>query len=130
MKILATLTAAALLVSACGTYEPVVDLKASENPGDYHRDLLECRNLAETTEPKDEAALWNGLGGMVVMAAIGAAGAYVGGGDVGVSPAEGATVGAAGGALGGATAGAIKADYAQDDLVRDCMTGRGYKVLK
>lgn len=122
--------AAALLVSACGTYEPVVDLKGSDNPAEYQSALMECRYLSEQAEPISSAALESGAWTMVAVAATTAGTIALGGGPDGYTVAQGAAMGATGGLIGGAGAGAYAAGNEQDRLVRECLKGRGYSVLR
>lgn len=114
-----------IAASACGTasYQPVVDPKGA-NMTNYPRDLEECRYLAEQVDVTGETAGSTVLG-LVAGAAIGA---LTGGilGDAGVGAALGATTGGASGLLGG-SAGAVKDRNA---VVRKCLTGRGYQVLR
>ncbi len=116
--------AAAVAVTACSTYTPIVD---SRQPGfdeaRYERDLWECRRYAAQI---DEVR--NTMEGAVLGALVAAAfGAIVGsfGGNVG----EGAAIGASVGGLGGGVGGYGEAQARQNQVVRNCLAGRGYAVL-
>ena len=118
--------AAVLLATGCAanqsTHRTLVDYQA---PGydhqKYLRDNADCNQIASQRE--SDAA--NGaLGGLVAGALLGAivGNAY---GDTGHGAAYGAALGTASGGL----QGAASDGSAHDRIVRDCMTGRGFRVL-
>lgn len=108
------------LVAGCATtpsYRPVVDMQGVD-ANVYERDLVECKTYATQISPGQSAAT-----GAIVGTAFGALlGAAVGGSNnVGL----GARVGAAEGIGLGAASGVAS----QFDVVKNCLRGRGYRVL-
>lgn len=104
-----------LALAACsGTPRPIVDTKGVDM-NQYHQDMAECRRFAEEV---------NVAGGVARGAGVGAAV----GGAIGAVTGSG-TQGAASGAItGGATSG-IKNDRERERVAKNCMRGRGYRVL-
>lgn len=47
IKINVVILIAATLLTACTKYEPIVDLKASKNPGEFQTDWQQCESLSE-----------------------------------------------------------------------------------
>jgi outer membrane lipoprotein SlyB len=110
----------AIFASGCAhRYEPIVDFKGRTDQEAYKADLGECRQFAERVSPVD-----SGVEAAVAGALLGAlAGRVVGGrGNVGY----GAKVGALTGSVGGTAAAA----NAQIDIIRRCLIGRGWAVLR
>ena len=111
-----------MLFAACASYRPIVDMKGVDGER-YEKDLVECQQYAEQINPAGSAA-----GGAVIGAAFGA---IIGGitgsllGDTGAGVRYGAAYGAASGGASGAAVGA----ESQINIIRNCMAGRGYKVL-
>lgn len=107
----------AAIMSGCASYKPVVDMRGvSQNV--YDQDLLECQELAKQRDPAAQAA-----GGAAVGAIFGALlGAAIGGSSM---AGYGAGIGAANGVAAGGAHGAAS----QINIVRNCMAGRGYRVL-
>lgn len=104
-----------LALAACsGTPRPIVDTKGVDM-NQYHQDMAECQGYAAEV---------NVAGGVARGAGVGAA---VGGaiGAVRGSGTEGAATGAI---TGGATSG-IKNDRERERVAKNCMRGRGYRVL-
>jgi len=123
-RFLAIAMASATLVGCAQTYQPVVDTKGQDSAR-YQQDLYECRQYAEQVSPAGQAAV-GGLGGAAAGAALGAiTGALVGG----VSAGEGAAVGAATGGAVGVGTGAYKGVNEQQQIIDNCLRGRGYSVL-
>jgi hypothetical protein len=111
------LRAAAVTVLAAGCTahpEPIVDTKGVDLAA-YHRDLDECQKYAAQIDPAKGVAK-----GAVAGAAVGAAVGAIGG-DVGQAAAVGAVSGGASSAL--------KADEDKQNVVKRCLSGRGYRVL-
>ncbi len=115
--------AAVVLLTGCAhSYQPVVDMQNVDQYR-YQKDLTECRQYADQVSPLEDAGtdlLIGALGG----AALGAAtGAIVG------DAAMGAATGAAVGGIGGAGYGGLSGAEKQKQIIRNCLSGRGYKVL-
>ena len=110
-----TLLILCLVLTGCAgaTYRPLID-----KPGpNYERDLAECQRYAEG-EP--------GAGGSAVVGAIigGLIGALIG-----HNTGYGDAFAGAGAAAGGFEAGG-SADRNQASVIKNCLAGRGYSVLR
>ena len=116
MKRIASIFLAASLVG-CANFRPITDMQ-NVNHAQYEADLAQCQAYATQVDPASQAAA-----GAVASAILGGVLAAVLGGryDVGRSAAASGVLGAAaGGAHGGVS---------QQNIIRNCMAGRGYKVL-
>lgn len=116
-KIIPLLLVCIMTLSACARDRVIVDTKGV-NMANYEQDLAKCDAYAAQVSTGGKAVKSAGFG-----AAIGAAfGAIFGNSsDVG----RGA---AAGGVLGGAK-GTVRGEREKDRVVRNCLRGRGYRVL-
>ena len=107
-----------LILTGCAGYRPIVDTKGVDL-NRYEADLKECQQYADQVSPATSTA-----GGAAAGALLGAAiGALFGNRQ---SAGQGA---AAMGLLGGAQ-GASHGANAQMGVIRNCMSGRGYRVLQ
>ena len=100
-------------------YRPIVDTQGVDL-NRYEADLQACQAYATQTASTAESAAVGAVGGAVLtglMAAVGGSG-Y----DKGGSARMGAVAGAAGGAVTGETS--------QRNIIRRCLSGRGYRVLQ
>jgi uncharacterized protein YcfJ len=95
----------------------VVDPK-SVDPVAYEKDIAECSTLADSAG-KTGSAGTGALGGALIGGALGG---IFGGGRGAV------TMGSGGAVIGGASA-AGKESNSKDQILKNCMTGRGYQVL-
>lgn len=124
MKLGAFALVPALALAACArSYEPVIDTRGVD-PAQYQADLADCRAYADQVDPLAEAG-----GGALIGGAIGAVLGAIGGafsGDAGTGAAIGAAVGGAGGGISGGADGVS----GQREVIRNCMSGRGYSVLR
>lgn len=110
-----------LLLGGCQTDRalgaPIVDMKGVSR-AQYEADLVECRQYADEVEVRARAA-----GGAAAGAAVGAViGAVVG--DSGT-----AQRGAGVGAVSGGARGTVSGLRERQRVVKNCLSGRGYKVL-
>ena len=105
----------ATLSVGCATYRPIVDTKGVDMSA-YENDLRECQDYAKQEDPSSKAAV-GAVGGAAVGVLISAI--------LGGSRNHGAAVGAASG-LGAGLGAGIRAQIA---ITRNCMMGRGYRVL-
>lgn len=96
-------------------WTPIVDLKEGQYNSDYWRDLVDCREYARRMPSGTDGAIVTGVTGALIGAAI--------------SPRGMRSDGAGWGAFFGAPAGAETAVRAQESVVRNCLMGRGYRVL-
>lgn len=111
------------LITGCAAYRPVVDLKGVDW-NRYETDLRECQYYAEQVSPAAQAAAGAGLGaalGAVLGVAVGVA--------LNVDVGELAGLGAAAGGVQGAATGGAHGAGSQVEIIKNCMAGRGYKVL-
>lgn len=110
---------AAILISACSgigsNYEPTID---APKDAKYYSDLAACQQLAKTRKYNSSQN-----------AALTAGGAAVGGLVNSKGDRNDILDGAAIGAAAGAAAGGINTTIEQQRIVRNCMIGRGYKVV-
>ncbi|MBK8176196.1 MAG: glycine zipper family protein [Rhodospirillales bacterium] len=117
------LLAALLMLVATGcSSDPIVDMKGVD-PARYDNDLAECEQYADQVSVGRSAAggaLFGGAAGAAVGAAVGA---------VTGRPGSGAAIGGAGGGTSGLFGGAASGSSKQQRVVRNCLRGRGYKVL-
>jgi hypothetical protein len=118
MRVIITLLLA-LATSACATYRPMVDTRSIDDPGLYEDDLANCQSYAHQVSPGRSAAA-----GAVIGAVFGAAFAAALGGDRWLIEHV-----AASGAVQGAAVGAGSGAGTQVDIIRNCMSERGYAVL-
>ncbi|BBK30329.1 hypothetical protein STHU_09630 [Allostella humosa] len=120
-KISVVAIATALLLGGCArtNYQPVVDFGSSPaGPGRYHADLAECQDLAAQRDPANAAAA-TAVAGALLGAALGA---VVGGG-------RGAAFGAGLGGISGGASGGSAGLANQRQIVANCLSGRGYRVV-
>jgi len=118
------LAVAALFLGACAqSYQPIVD-RQGVDPAQYQADLAECRTYAEQVNPVGEAVAGAFLGALLGAAVGAATGAVVG------QPKLGATYGAAAAGTAGTAAGAAGGIEGQIRVIRTCLAGRGYRVLR
>ncbi len=108
---------AALLLAACAGSGPIIDRQGVDMTR-YHQDLSQCETYATQVSTGTEAGK-GAVGGAVIGAAIGA---IVGNST---TVARGAGVG---GVVGGAR-GAARGETEKDRVVKNCLRGRGYRVL-
>lgn len=110
---------AGILLAGCRATDdrPIVDLQGV-NVAQYENDLAECRAYADEVRAGHEVAQ-GAVGGAVVGGAIGAA----------VGNSDTAQRGAGAGAVAGAARGAGEAIRERDRVLRNCLRGRGYRVL-
>jgi outer membrane lipoprotein SlyB len=113
--------ALAFAVAGCAS-EPMIDTKGV-NQAQYQTDLEDCRAYADQVSVAGSAA-----GGAVIGAAAGSAIGAAMGAITGV-PGTGAAIGAAGGGTSGLFGGTARGAAKQDQVVRNCLRGRGYRVL-
>jgi outer membrane lipoprotein SlyB len=121
MKTLVVTTMVALAMTGCATnptYRPIIDTHGVDMNA-YERDVQECKQYAAQISPGASAA-----GGAIAGALLGAAlGMAVGGSNnVGL----GARVGTVAGAAQGVGAG-VSSQY---EIVKNCLNGRGYRLLQ
>ena len=111
------------LLVACSNmgsqYVPVVDKKGIDE-NKYQQDLAECQNLSTETEASGASGAKKAAGGAAVGARLGLVG---GGNSTNIAQAAGI-----GGVIGGAS-GLYSGNSEKQNIIRRCLSGRGYKVL-
>lgn len=106
-----------IVAAGCATDNVIVDTKGVDMTR-YGQDRRECEAYAEQVSTGASAAKGAGFG-----AAIGAAVGAIFGGSHDVVRSAGA-----GGVVGGAQ-GAVKGEGQKEQVLRNCLSGRGYRVL-
>lgn len=106
---------AALVISACAAHpDPIID-EQGVNMAQYQRDLADCKHYADNISVTKGAAK-----GAAVGAVVGAAAGAIGGN---------AGQGAGYGGLSGGTRSGIQNKNTKEQVVKRCISGRGYRVL-
>jgi uncharacterized membrane protein len=115
MKQYTALVAGALLLAACTTTDEIIIDTKGVDMARYEQDLAECR--AYSSEVKTGQKVAKGA----------ASGAVVGGliGAITHDPGKAAGVGAVGGGARGASEGTRE----EVQVVKNCLRGRGYRIL-
>lgn len=117
-----SICAVTLLLSACASYQPVIDMQGVDL-NKYDADLAECHRYADQID-----AVKDGATGTLVGAGIGAAFGAAMGAIVG-APASGAAMGATAGGFGGGASETSKAVNRKKNIMDNCLRNRGYKIL-
>jgi outer membrane lipoprotein SlyB len=119
------------LLAACAQtrgYTPAIDTRASSPSAtaNIDRDLQECQALAEQAggNTATETAIGTVAGG-AMGAVTGAIVGAVSGGNI----AKSAMIGGTAGGIGGAAKQGFESDSHYQRAFRDCMTGRGHRVI-
>ena len=107
MKHAITALAALLALSGCTTTDEIIIDQKGVNMAAYQQDLAECKTYSESVQTGEKA---------------------------GVGAASGAVVGGLIGAITGGSEGAVKGAVSQGaqeevQVVKNCLRGRGYRVL-
>ncbi|MHA7817461.1 MAG: YMGG-like glycine zipper-containing protein [Pseudohaliea sp.] len=115
----AVVLAAGLVLAGCTTTKEIIIDEQGVDMARYRQDLAECRAYAEQVRTGEKTARGAASG-----AAIGGAiGAITGGSR------ESAARGAGVGAVSGAAKGASRGEQEAVRVVKQCLRGRGYRVL-
>ena len=118
MKHLITVIPLLVLLSACTTTDEIIIDRKGVDMNQYYADLEECRSYGsevKTTEKGTRGA----VSGAVVGGAIGAI----------VDGSEGAARGAGVGAVTGGAKGISEGESEEVEVVKRCLSGRGYHLL-
>ncbi|MFQ5745378.1 MAG: hypothetical protein ACE5HV_17635, partial [Acidobacteriota bacterium] len=111
-----------MVLAGCAGYRPIVDLKGVDS-NRYEADLRECQQYAKQISPAG-----SGIGGALLGGLFGAALGAATGAAVG-APGRGAALGTAVGGVTGGGSAAASAAQAQQEVIKRCLAGRGYRVL-
>ena len=117
MKYAATALLALFTLAACTTTDEIIIDQKGVNMAAYQQDL-ECKSYSASVNTGEKAAVGAATGAVVG----GLVGAITGGG-------EGAAKGAGIGAVGGGAKGAGQGAETEVQVVKNCLRGRGYRVL-
>jgi uncharacterized protein YcfJ len=115
-----------IVLTACATYNPVVDPASvrNEDRDRYFRDRAECRALAEANTNTARSAGRDAVIGGAVGTGTGALLGTIFG-----STTTGLAAGAVIGGVAGASRGVYQSNRDFENIFRNCMRGRGYRVL-
>ena len=111
--------AAGLMLAGCTTTKEIIIDEKGVDMAAYRQDLAECRVYAEQVRTGEKVAKGTASGAVIG----GAIGAITGGSRD--SAARGAGVGA----VSGAAKGASRGEQEEVRVVKQCLRGRGYRVL-
>lgn len=117
MKCLLFTAVLLLVIVACTTTSEIIIDEKGVNMSRYADDLAECKSYAKQVAVGEKAA--KGA----------ASGAVIGGAIGGVSRRRGIGEGAAVGAISGGARGLNEGDRDKVRVVKNCLHGRGYRVL-
>jgi outer membrane lipoprotein SlyB len=118
MKHLIASVATLLLIAGCTTTDEIIIDRKGVNMSAYEQDLAECRSYAAEVKTAEKTTKGAASGAVVG----GLVGAITGGSD-------GAARGAGVGAVGGGARGASEGERSEVQVVKRCLSGRGYRVL-
>ena len=108
----------ALCLAGCTTTDEIIIDRKGVDPARYEQDLAECRTYSEEVKTGEKAAR-GAASGAVVGGLIGAA----------VGNSSDAQRGAGAGAITGGARGLSEGERDQVEVVKQCLRGRGYRVL-
>jgi uncharacterized protein YcfJ len=111
------LLAGTILIIGCADTTPIVDTKGIDIAV-YEKDLSECQSYASQVSTGESAAK-HGAVGAVTGAVLGAI--------IGNSTTAGQGAGV--GAVTGSVKGGQRAEHKKEHVIRNCLRGRGYRVL-
>ena len=106
------------VLGACANRNAIVDTKGVDE-AQYQQDYRECEVYAEQVSTGEAAAKSAGFGAVV----SGAITAVLGGDSSAIARSAGA------GAVGGGASGALQGESEKGQVLRNCLRGRGYRVL-
>lgn len=118
MKHRSTLLLGLLILTGCTTTNEIIIDEKGVNMGAYRTDLAECQAYASNVKTGEKTAKGAASGAVVG----GLIGAITGG-------SSGAATGAGVGAVGGGARGASEGEQTEVEVVKRCLSGRGYRVL-
>ena len=118
MKHLSLVLVTLLVVAGCTTTDEIIVDEKGINMAAYQKDLAECQTYASSVKSGEKTAKGAASGAVVG----GLIGAITGG-------SSGAVTGAGVGAVGGGAKGASEGEQTEVEVVKRCLSGRGYRVL-
>jgi outer membrane lipoprotein SlyB len=118
MKYLIVAVVTLLAMAGCTSTDEIIIDEQGVNTSAYQKDLAECQTYARSVKTGEKTAKGAASGAVVG----GLIGAITGG-------SNGAVTGAGVGAVGGGARGADEGDRTEVEVVKRCLSGRGYRVL-
>ena len=118
MKYAIVATVTFFMLTACTTTDEIIIDRKGVNMSAYQQDLVECQSYASEVKTQEKTAKGAASGAVVG----GLIGAITGGGS-------GAATGAGVGGVGGGARGANEGEKSEVQVVKRCLSGRGYRVL-
>ena len=118
MRHLSAIAVTLLALAGCTTTDEIIIDEKGVNMSAYQQDLAECRTYANSVKTGEKTAKGAASGAVVG----GLIGAITGG-------SSGAAQGAGVGAVGGGARGVIEGEETEVQVVKRCLSGRGYRVL-
>ena len=113
-----------VLLTGCAN-KLIFDPKSSSTPANFFADQMECERISEQVSYPEEMA----KGAVIQGGASALLGAFLAS-KGGISPKLGATNGFISGAAIGSGSGAYTTQQRRASIVRNCLSGRGYKILE
>lgn len=113
-----------ILLTGCAN-KLIFDPKSSSTPANFFADQMECERISEQVSYPEEIA----KGAVIQGGASALLGALLAS-KAGISPKLGATNGFISGAAVGSGSGAYTTLQRRQSIVRNCLSGRGYKILE
>ena len=129
MKTMLSIASAMVIgVQAAYANNVVVDMSQVEDYTQYQTDLQQCEGLAVQNQP--DAPQREAVAGTAVKGtAVGAAAGAISGGSGSSAAKKGAGIGVIAAASRNSRAASANASAQTDQIVKNCMRGRGYNVL-
>ncbi len=118
MRVLAISVLCLALLGGCTTTDEIIIDRKGVNMAQYEKDLAECRGYSSEVKTTEKAAR-GAASGAVIGGAIGAV----------TGDSERAAEGAGVGAITGGARGVSDGERDQVRVVKNCLRGRGYRVL-
>ena len=128
LKKISMICATSLLVS-CASNQYIIDPKSSTNPENYYADKMECESISEQ-ESYTSNITWGAFKSGILGAIVSGGLAYAGLTSGNISVQNSAIIGAGGGIVTGGIFGGSNTYSTRKEIVRKCMEGRGYNILK
>ena len=118
MRHLSAILVTLLAMTGCTTTDEIIIDEKGIDMSAYQTDLAECQTYASSVKTGEKTAKGAASGAVVG----GLIGAITGG-------SSGAVQGAGVGAVGGGAKGAMEGEESEVQVVKRCLSGRGYRVL-
>lgn len=125
-----TMICATGLLVSCASTNFIIDPKSSTTPDNYLADKLECEQLAEQESYGSNIAIGALLKGLATGIGSGALTALGVGAGSGLDIQTSVLLGLGAGGLGGAGLATFETHSARKEIIKNCMIGRGYTILK